>query len=166
MDGVLRLLHPFMPVVTEELWQALPHEGDCLATAAWPKAKKAWFDAEVEHDIAFLQELVVSVRNMRVEAGLQPGRRVPVVVRGSAAQLDLVEKLAPQLQPLARIERLRVARDGSRPAVAASSVGRGAEGFLPLEGLIDLSEGREGLTRQGGKVLDDLVAGRKKRGSQ
>src|SRR3989442_12033851 len=75
LDGILRLLHPFMPFVTEELWQALPHDGETLATAAWPKARKAWFDADVERDIAFLQELVVSVRNMRVEAGLQPGRK-------------------------------------------------------------------------------------------
>ncbi|HMC33109.1 MAG TPA: class I tRNA ligase family protein, partial [Myxococcales bacterium] len=162
LDGILRLLHPFMPFVTEELWQALPYEGECLAVAAWPVARRTWFDAEAERDIAFLQELVVSVRNMRAEAGLPPGRRVPVVVRGSGAQLDLVEKLAPQMQPLARIEELRVARDGSRPGVAASSVVHGAEVFLPLEGLIDLSEERERLMRESAKLVEDLEGVRRK----
>jgi valyl-tRNA synthetase len=162
LDGILRLLHPFMPFVTEELWQALPHDGDCLATASWPKAKKAWFDAGVERDIAFLQEIVVSVRNMRVEAGLQPGRKVSVVVRGTPEQLDLVEKLAPQLRPLARIETLTVARDGQRPQVAASSVVQGAEVFLPLEGLVDLGEERERLTRDASKLLGDLEGVKRK----
>ncbi len=162
LDGILRLLHPFMPYVTEEIWQALPHDGESLATASWPRAKKAWFDADVERDIAFLQELVVSVRNMRVEAGLAPGRKVPVVVRGTPEQLDLVEKLAPQLLPLAKIEELIVARDGARPAVAASSVVQGAEVFLPLEGLIDLGEERERLARDAVKLLDDLEGVKKK----
>ena len=161
-DGILRLLHPFMPYVTEELWQALPHDGDCLATASWPKSKKSWFDAGVERDIMFLQEIVVSVRNMRVEAGLQPGRKVSVVVRGTPEQLDLVERLAPQLRPLARIETLTVSRDGSRPQVAASSVVQGAEVFLPLEGLIDLGEERERLTRDASKLLDELEGVKRK----
>ena len=162
LDGILRLLHPFMPYVTEELWQALPHDGDCLATASWPKSKKSWFDASVERDIIFLQEIVVSVRNMRVEAGLQPGRKVSVVVRGTPEQLDLVERLAPQLRPLARIETLTVSRDGGRPQVAASSVVQGAEVFLPLEGLIDLGEERERLTRDASKLLDELEGVKRK----
>ncbi len=161
-DGILRLLHPFMPYVTEELWQALPHDGDCLATASWPKSKKSWFDAGVERDIVFLQEIVVSVRNMRVEAGLQPGRKVSVVVRGTPEQLDLVERLAPQLRPLARIETLTVSRDGGRPQVAASSVVQGAEVFLPLEGLVDLGEERERLTRDASKLLDELEGVKRK----
>jgi valyl-tRNA synthetase len=162
LEGTLRLLHPFMPFVTEEIWQALPHEGDLLATASWPKARRAWFDAEAERQIAFLQELVVAVRNLRVENGIPPGRRVAVVVRGNAEQLDLVERLAGQIEPLARIERLTLAREGSRPAVAASAVVRGAEVFLPLEGLVDLEEERARLAREADKLLRELENSRKK----
>jgi len=162
LDGILRLLHPFMPFVTEEIWQALPHEGDLLATAAWPRAKKAWFDAEAEREIGFLQELVVAVRNLRAENGLPPGKVVPVVVRGTEGQLDLVERLASQIRPLARIEALELSRDGSRPAVAASTVVRGAEVFLPLEGLIDLEEERARLSREADRLLGDLESTRKK----
>jgi valyl-tRNA synthetase len=162
LDGVLRLLHPFMPFVSEEIWQAIPHDGDTLALASWPVAKRAWFDAEAERQIAFVQELVVAVRNLRAENNLPPGKPVPVVVRGADAQLELVERLRGQILPLARIETLSVSRDGSRPAVAASAVVGGAEVFLPLEGLIDLDEERARLTKEAAKLLDDLESVKKK----
>jgi valyl-tRNA synthetase len=162
LDGLLRLLHPFMPFMTEEIWQALPHDGETLALASWPTARRAWFDAEAERQVGFLQELVVAVRNLRAENKVAPGRPVPVTVRGDAAQLDLVEKLADQIRPLARIEELTLARDGSRPRVAASAVVQGAEVFLPLEGLIDLDAERERLVKEADKLLSDLESTRRK----
>jgi valyl-tRNA synthetase len=162
LDGILRLLHPFMPYVTEELWQAIPHDGDTLATAAWPKAKKAWFDAEAEREVTFLQDIVVAVRNLRVESKIAPGKPVPVVVRGDRAQLDLLKKLESQVKPLARIETLTLSRDGARPAVAASAVVQGAEVFLPLDGLVDLAEERARLAREAQKLLADLELVKKK----
>jgi valyl-tRNA synthetase len=162
LDGILRLLHPFMPFVTEELWQALPHDGDTLALAAWPRAKRGWFDADVERDVAFLQSVVVAVRNLRAENNVAPGRRVAVVVRGRPEQLDLLQQLEDQMLPLARIEALTLARDGARPRVAASAVVEGAEIFLPLEGLIDLDAERERLVREADKLLADLEGTRKK----
>ena len=162
LDGILRLLHPFMPYVSEELWQALPHEGELLATASWPKAKKAWFDADAERQVGFLQELVVAVRNLRVENGLPPGKQVPVTIRGTEAQLDLVQSLIDQVRPLARIETLTLSRDGQRPNVAASAVVQGCEVFLPLEGLVDLDEERARLAREADKLLGDLELTKKK----
>ncbi|MCC6350824.1 MAG: valine--tRNA ligase [Candidatus Eisenbacteria bacterium] len=156
LDGILRLLHPFMPFVTEELWQAIPHDGDVLALRAWPRAKKAWFDPGAEHEIEFLQEVVVAIRNLRAESKIAPGRAVPVVIRGETAQLEVLERLGNQLRPLARIESLTLARDGSRPKVAASAVVRGAEVFLPLAGLIDLDEERARLAREAERLLGDL----------
>jgi valyl-tRNA synthetase len=162
LDGILRLLHPFMPFVSEEIWQALPHEGETLALAAWPRARRAWFDAEAERQVGFLQELVVAVRNLRAENKVGPGRLVPVVMRGEAAQLDLVERLADQIKPLAKIDPLTLARDGTRPRVAASAVVQGAEVFLPLEGLIDLDAERQRLAKEAGKLHADLETSRRK----
>ena len=162
LDGILRLLHPFMPFVTEEIWQALPHDGELLATATWPRSKSAWTDAEAEHQVAFLQQLVVAVRNLRVENGLPVGKQVPVTVRGTPEQLDLVERLADQIRPLAKIASLTLSRDGSRPAVAASAVVMGAEIFLPLEGLVDLDEERARLAREAARLLGDLENSKKK----
>jgi len=162
LDGILRLLHPFMPFVTEELWQAIPHDGETLALAAWPKAKNSWFDAEAEREVAFLQGVVVAVRNLRVESKIAPGKPVPVVVRGAKAQLDLLGRLSAQVKPLARIETLKLSHDGGRPPVAASAVVQGAEIFLPLEGLVDLDEERARLAREAQKLLADLEGVKKK----
>ena len=118
--------------------------------------------ADVEREIGFLQDVVVAVRNLRVESKIAPGRIVPVVIRGDAAQLDLLERLEGQLRPLARIETLTLARDGSRPPVAASAVVSGAEVFLPLEGLIDLDEERARLAREAEKLLTELEGAKKK----
>src|SRR5439155_1003737 len=138
LDGILRLLHLFMPFVTEEIWQAIPHEGETLALAAWPKARRSWFDADAERQIAFLQELVVAVRNLRVESKVAPGKRVTVVVRGTPEQLALVEQLQSQIMPLARIENLTLSRDASRPAVAASAaVRRLQEGEREAQSLLE-----------------------------
>src|SRR5262245_20591174 len=80
VDTTLRLLHPIMPFITEELWQKFPHEGEHLATAAWPKAVERALDAKAERDMELLQELVVKVRNLRAEAGIDPSRRIEVLV--------------------------------------------------------------------------------------
>jgi valyl-tRNA synthetase len=162
LDGILRLLHPFMPHVSEELWQAMPHDGETLAMASWPRAKKAWFDANAEREVAFLQEIVNAVRNLRVESKIAPGRAVPVVIRGTEEQYALLEKLRGQLLPLARLEDLTVSRDGSRPPVAASAVVQGAEVFLPLDGLVDLDEERARLAREAEKLLTNLEGVKRK----
>ena len=70
-----------------------PADLNSCATAAWPRAKRAWFDASAERQVEFLQELVVAVRNLRAESGVAPGRMVSVVIRGSGEQLDLVHTL-------------------------------------------------------------------------
>jgi valyl-tRNA synthetase len=162
LDGLLRLLHPFMPHVSEEIWQAIPHDGDLLALSRWPKAKKVWFDAKAEGEIEFLQELVVAVRNLRAEMNVPPGRKVSVVLRGEADVLDRVERLSAQFQALARIETITFARDRKRPQVAASAVTRGVEVFLPLEGLIDLDGERSRLSREYDKVVAELEGVRRK----
>ncbi|MFM8558811.1 MAG: class I tRNA ligase family protein, partial [bacterium] len=162
LDGILRLLHPFMPFVSEELWQAIPHDGDTLATAAWPKSRKAWMDAQAEREVAFLQAVVVAVRTLRAESKIPPGKPVPVVIRGEGVQLDLIERLESQFRPLARIETLTLARDGSRPPVAASAVVEPPQEFLPLEGLIDLDEERARLAREAEKLLSDLEGVKRK----
>ena len=162
LDGILRLLHPFMPFVTEELWQAIPHDGETLALAAWPRAKSAWLDTAAEREVSFLQSFVVAVRNLRVESKISPGKLVPVVVRGEPAQLNLLGKLESQVKPLARIETLMLSRDGARPAVAASAIVEGAEVFLPLDGLVDLEEERARLAREAEKLLTDLELVKKK----
>ena len=162
LDGILRLLHPFMPYITEEIWQAIPHDGESITVAAWPKAKKVWFDVAAEADLGLLMDLVVAVRNLRSEMNLPPGRGVPVVVRADARVTALIDANRELLAPLARIESWTVGPDAVRPGVAAAAVVRGLEVWLPLAGIIDLEAERMRLAREADRVLHDLESTRRK----
>ena len=162
LDGILHLLHPFMPFVTEEIWQALPHAGDSLTVSGWPKAKKAWFDARAEADVEFLQEFTVAVRNIRSEMNLPPVKSVAVCVRAEGEELRLLEENQAVLAPLARIGEWTLGPDVQRPSVAAAAVVRSLEIFVPLAELIDVESERLRLGREADRVHGDLEATKKK----
>jgi valyl-tRNA synthetase len=162
LEGILHLLHPFMPFVTEEIAQSLPHSADSLVQAAWPRARKAWFDATAEAEVQFLQEVVVAIRNLRSEMNLPPAKTVPVVIRAQGDALALLEANREFLGPLARVGEWTLGADVKRPGVAASAVVRGVEIWVPLAGLIDVDAERARLSREADKVLSDLEGTKKK----
>jgi len=162
LDGILHLLHPFMPFVTEEIWQALPHTGETITTSPWPKAKKAWGDAQAEEDVAFLQDVVTAIRNMRSEMNLPPAKTVSALVKADGAALALLEANRAVLGPLARVGEWTLGPQAQRPGVAASAVVRGVEVWIPLAGLIDVDAERARLTREVDKSLGDLEGTKKK----
>ena len=162
LDGILHLLHPFMPFVTEEIWHALPHAGETITTSPWPKAKKAWFDAQAEEDVAFLQDIVTAIRNMRSEMNLPPAKVVSALVRADGPALALLEANRAILGPLARVGEWTLGPAAQRPGVAASAVVRGVEVWIPLAGLIDVDAERARLTREVDKSLGDLEGTKKK----
>jgi valyl-tRNA synthetase len=149
LDGILRLLHPFMPFVSEEIWQAIPHDGETLALASWPAGKRSWVDADAEKQVEFIQELVVAVREPAV--GVQSAGRASACRWWCAApprSSSWWSACATRSCRWRGSRRSTVSRDGSRPKVAASAVVAGAEVFLPLAGLIDVDEERARLARK------------------
>jgi len=150
-DGVLRLLHPLIPFVTEYLWDRIPWpEGRAkpasLLNAPWPSPDPAFEDPDAEAWVAWLQELVTAVRSLRKEYAVGEGARVTLVLRGTReARRRAVEGERGRLDQLARIGTL-LFDDGSALGVGATSVLRdGTEVFLPLEGLVDLDRERSRL---------------------
>jgi valyl-tRNA synthetase len=109
LDTYLRLLHPFMPFVTEAIWERLPHvagDPDLLIVADWPTAAADAGDAEVEARVATLLDLVRAVRNARSEARLEPGAWMPVDVYVPSDLTATFSALAPALSRLARAKPL------------------------------------------------------------
>ncbi|HEX2092390.1 MAG TPA: valine--tRNA ligase [Longimicrobiaceae bacterium] len=160
LDGAMRLLHPVMPFITEAVWQRLPRaagDPESIMVAAWPERVPGWEDAAAEARFAEVQALIVVVRNIRAEYGVQPGRRVPLRVASVSPELraDLEASLRA-LRDLARVEEL--AFDGAAEGVGASAVLRsGAEVFVPLAGAIDVDRERTRL-RDEVTRLEGLVA--------
>ena len=167
LDTLLRLLHPIMPFITEELWQRFPHRGDYLATSHWPVADPAREDARAVRDIELLQELVVKIRNVRVEAGIDPSRRIEVLVHAeSARNAQLVAEQAALIGTLVKAERVEAVERFEPGRVEARGLVRGMEVAIPLAGLLDLDAERARLTKELRKIDAELDARNRKLGNE
>ncbi len=144
-DGILRLLHPIIPFVTEELWQKLPWpQGDvkpeALIAAPWPQARPGLEAPEAEERMAALQELITQIRRLRKEYGVPEGAQVDVALTGAPdAFQGTLEAQADALRMLARVEGVSFHAAASG-AGAHGVLANGTELFIPLEGVIDLKK--------------------------
>ncbi len=155
LDRALRLLHPFMPFVTEEVWQHLyadMPEGErpasALIVAPWPQmdaAAQRQRDDRAEGDMALIQEVVTAIRNARNEADVEAKRRITVILVGGA-KTPLLRQQAALVEQLARTEPPSIERRlSAKPEQAMALVAGGVEVYLPLAGLLDLAKEAERL---------------------
>ncbi len=168
-DTVLRLLHPFMPFVTEELWQKLPwpayrgERPESVMTAAFPRPEALPEDAEARDRIERVKEVVSAIRNIRGEMNVPPSRKVEAWVRGADEALDVVRAEAATVRALAGLERLEVLEAGAaRPAQSAAAVAAGLEIYVPLAGVVDLAAEEKRLEKEISRLDQDLGRVRKK----
>jgi valyl-tRNA synthetase len=161
LECTMRLLHPFAPFITEEIWQNLPkHAGGSasIVRATFPTYERNWRNAPVEERIDRLTEIVQRIRNIRSEMNIPPSVRLPVrlSVGATAAREDLVAD-EPVLRALARLESVTYLAEGERVGGAATALVDGVQVFVPLAGLVDLEEEIRRLTREIGKVAGELT---------
>jgi valyl-tRNA synthetase len=136
----LKLLHPLMPFITEEIWQQIPAEGRpvSIMTDAWPKRDERYVDAETEKTVDLVQRIVVSVRNIRSEMNVPPSQRVKLMMKpigGAAASLDGIQG---HIADLARCEPETIEDAKALPNTCAKAFLNEVELYVPLEGLIDI----------------------------
>ena len=165
LDQTMRLLHPFMPFITEEVWQKLGVDKDAesLMIAAWPEAKERWIDEEAEREMAAVQGLVGAVRIIRSEMRVPPGKRVHILIRcASEKLLRMIEKNRDHIVHLSKAEKLTVGKDLEKPDASASAVVGEAEIFVPLEGIIDVEVERARLKKETLRIRKALTGLEKK----
>jgi valyl-tRNA synthetase len=122
LERTLRALHPFMPFITEEIWQQLRETGESLMVAEWPQADAAWRDPEAEAEMEALMQVVAAARKLRTEQNLPPAQRVTISVHTSARQTHEVLRANQEaVLLLARGERLTLAAEGG-PSQALAEV--------------------------------------------
>jgi valyl-tRNA synthetase len=167
LDQTMRLLHPLMPFLTEEVWRTL-HDADddtTIQRAAWPEAAPERRDAEAEAQFAALVDAVTQLRRFRSEHGLAPGQRITVAAVAAPARRAVLEAALDGIRALSGVERWGFADD---PAALGSDgpLGRvtvdGADLYVPLSGLIDLDEERARLERELAKARSELARARGK----
>ena len=155
LEKTLRLLHPFMPFLTEEIWQKLPHEGDSIMIAPW--VEESTTDEVAEKSMNAIMETIKTIRNLRAEIGVQPKKQSEVILHVTDESLEeVIRSNQIYLNKLAAVEPIKFLKSNdSKPEHALSGVVEGVEIYLPLAGLIDIEKETARLQKE----LDKLKNG-------
>ncbi|ANU23611.1 valine--tRNA ligase [Planococcus donghaensis] len=139
LDNTMRLLHPFMPFITEEIWQNLPHEGESITIAAWPIVDDSLTNQSQSSSMKLLMDVIRSVRTIRAEVQSPMSKKVPLTISAKDANTHAVlEANAAYIERFCNPETLTIGENIVAPEKSMSAVVSGAELFMPLEGLIDI----------------------------
>ncbi|MBN2231981.1 MAG: valine--tRNA ligase [Deltaproteobacteria bacterium] len=157
LSALLRLLHPIMPFITEEIWQKLPGTAGSIMRAATPAAAETDRDPAAVTEMERVMGIITGIRNIRGEMGIAPGQRIRAKLNcadeGIAAGVRAME---PFLTILARLESLECGANTAPPAQSAAAVAPGVEIYVPLAGLVDFAKETARLEKEIAKAGKEL----------
>jgi valyl-tRNA synthetase len=161
LDKILRLLHPYIPFVTEEIYLQLsadvPGRAETITFGPWPRADRSLVDASLEANLKQIQEVVMAVRSIRSELNVPPGKKSDLHVKVNDEALGaLLRGHVDYFRSLAKVEHFVCGTDVKKPPMSASAVLSGAEIFVPLAGLIDLEIEKARLQKDLNNLRDQL----------
>jgi len=162
-ESALRLLHPFMPFITEELWQNLPHKGESIVIAPYPELDPELVDERAESQTELIQEIVTKVRNIRAEMNVDAKQTVPVRVATADPELSrLLSDAREYIFKLAQVNQVEIVPQLSGDKLAAQAVAGGLALEVPLAGLIDVKSEHARLKKEIEKVRSQIDAHERK----
>ncbi|MBF0589959.1 MAG: valine--tRNA ligase, partial [Magnetococcales bacterium] len=169
LESAIRLLHPLMPYITEELWQKLAplagRAGETIMLAPWPESDNALIDAACEREVEGVMSVITGVRNIRGEMNIPPGRPLEMLVTGDAEGLGWIQRHETLIKALAKLSSWGILK-GEAPAGSATSVLDQLRLFVPLQGVIDLEAEATRLNKAIAKLESDLGRTSKKLGNE
>ena len=157
LDQTLRLLHPIMPFVTEEIWQSVPHIGDSLVVASYPVVQESQMDEAAAEKMEFLMDFIRSVRTSRNEMNTPLSKPIAIIAKTSSADIQAI--LSENESYIARFcnpESFEYGLEVEAPSHAVTSVISGAEIYLPLAGLINIDDEIARLEKEAAKLQDEV----------
>lgn len=159
-EEMLKLVHPFMPFITEEIWQLLDERknGESISIKEYPKFDKNKIDEKAEQEISFVQGVVTAIRNIRGEMNIPPSKSINVFLKSS--QITVAQE--KYIKSLVKIEDFIVDENLDKPKASASAVVKGCDIFVPLEGLIDVKVERQRIEKEIARLLNSYNGVRKK----
>jgi len=141
LDRTQRLIHPFMPFISEEIWQHLPHVGDTITLAAWPVYDAALEAPDAVKEMELLMDAIRAVRNIRAEVNVPMSKKIELLIKPSGeAEAAILERNEEFLKRFCGTSLLETGLAVSAPDKAMTAIVTGAELYLPLAGLIDISQ--------------------------
>ncbi len=159
-EDALKILHPFMPFITEELWQLIDErkDGESISTSEYPKVNESLIKESADEEMEFVKDIITAIRNIRGEMNIAPSKKINAMIKSSSVneyQIDYIKKLA-------KVEEIIVDTDIQKPKASASAVLKDVEIFIPLEGLIDLDVERQRLQKEITRIEGSLAGIEKK----
>lgn len=141
LDQTLRLLHPIMPFVTEEIWEHIPHEGESIVLASYPQVREEFEDSKAISNMEMLIALIKSVRSIRLEANRPLSKEVDILIKAKGQEeKDFLVQNRSFLERFCNPADLQIDTELTIPDEVKSAVVSGAEIYLPLDGLVDIGE--------------------------
>lgn len=138
----MQLLHPFMPFITEEIWQCLPHDGKSIMLSEWPQVDRTYVDGDSCINMSIIMDAIKAIRNIRAEMNIQPGKRNPIVVQAVDSNIaELVIANQDYFKALAFVESVEVQPlNNEKPLDSVSAILSNMEIYLPIKGLLDVEK--------------------------
>ncbi|HZW38541.1 MAG TPA: valine--tRNA ligase [Ignavibacteriaceae bacterium] len=159
-ENLLKIAHPFMPFLTEELWQAIEERkpGESISTSKYPEVNESLINEAAEKEMDFVQDIINGIRNIRGEANIPPSKALDVFIKIE----NLSEYQIEYIKKLAKLNSISFSSIIQQPKQSASSVVKGIEIYVSLEGIIDLDLERKRLTKEIERLEGSLAGIRKK----
>lgn len=157
LDNTLRLLHPIMPFVTEEIWQSVPHVGESLVVATYPTIHPEQMDEKAAEEMEFLMDFIRSVRTVRNEMNTPLSKPINIIAKVSdAAHYAILKENESYIARFSNPEEFVYGEDVEAPSDAVTSVITGAEIYLPLAGLINIEDEIARLEKEAEKLQQEV----------
>ncbi len=141
LEGTLRLLHPYMPFLTEEIWQLLPHKGESIMVSPWPETDKDAIDPISEEKMELITDVIRAIRSLRADVNIPLDKKVNVFLTTAEDNLEgTLSYYSSYIKLLGKVEELVIDSSFVDVKQVATAVTKGIQIFIPLAGLIDIEE--------------------------
>lgn len=170
LDQTLKLLHPIMPFITEEIWQRTSkftsQNGESIMLSSWPKVNPQYLDVQLEEEIRWMQDVIQALRTIRSEMSISPARQIPLLVKQATEQDEaLLHKYHGMLLALCKLTDIRFLNADEVAEVSASAVVGGLELLIPMAGLINKEAELARLDKELAKLAKDIALAEGKLGN-
>ncbi|MFH1287645.1 MAG: valine--tRNA ligase [bacterium] len=160
LEVSLRLLHPFMPFISEEIWQKLPYfleRKESIMISEWPEFDKEVLYPEKEKEMNLLMDVVAAIRNIRSEMNIEPGKGIDVIIKPKTKEeLEILKQTESYIKRLTKSKDITINGHAKKPENSASALTGKIEIFVPLAGIIDLEKENARLKKEIGNIENEI----------
>lgn len=158
LENTLKLLHPFMPFITEEIWQKIPHKGESIMISSWPQYNMECVDKDTEEKMSKIMDIIRTIRNIKSDMNIPYSKKIDLYLNIAQDKnlLKLIKENIYYIESLIKIESLNIGTNITKPPYSATGVLEGVEIYIPLKDIINIPEEITRLEKRLLKVKNEL----------